>query len=103
MSSPDSRVSGVCHYSADDRQGRLCIEIQTKAFLVSIRMISSPELADSVSVPLKRIQTSPSNFLLDPEIQGVRETLDAVVSASGLHWVGDIVGQLTSRCDEHPS
>jgi len=43
-------------------------------------------------VPPKRIQTSPSHFLVHPEIIPLREQLDMVVSSGGLHWVGDIVG-----------
>jgi NADH dehydrogenase [ubiquinone] 1 alpha subcomplex assembly factor 5 len=26
---------------------------------------------------------------------GMRDTVDAIVSAGGLHWIGDIVGSLT--------
>ncbi|WVQ84581.1 hypothetical protein IAT38_006735 [Cryptococcus sp. DSM 104549] len=47
-----------------------------------------------VSPPI-RIQTSPSDLLAHPEINAIREKVEAVVSSGGLHWVGDIVGGLT--------
>lgn len=42
--------------------------------------------------PVTRIHTSPSNFLAHPEIEAIKGKLEAVVTASGLHWTGDIVG-----------
>lgn len=45
------------------------------------------------SDPVERIEASPSNFLNDPKIAPLAGTIDAVVSAGGLHWVGDIVGE----------
>ncbi|KAL7419155.1 hypothetical protein Q5752_005991 [Cryptotrichosporon argae] len=50
---------------------------------------------DEFEYPVTRIQASPSDFLNHPQVQDVRERVDAVVSAGGLHWVGDIVGTLT--------
>ncbi|ORX35366.1 S-adenosyl-L-methionine-dependent methyltransferase [Kockovaella imperatae] len=50
---------------------------------------------DELPLPTKRIQTLPSNLLADPTMDALRDKVDAVVSASGLHWVGDIVGCLT--------
>jgi hypothetical protein len=38
-----------------------------------------------------------SDFLVEPEIGALRGKLDAVVSGSGLHWIGDIVGELHQR------
>jgi hypothetical protein len=38
-----------------------------------------------------------SDFLVEPEIAALRGKLDAVVSGSGLHWIGDIVGELHTR------
>ena len=43
----------------------------------------------------ERIQTSPSHLLKDSKLMGMRDTIDAIVSAGGLHWIGDIVGSLT--------
>ncbi|KAK4687799.1 NADH dehydrogenase [ubiquinone] 1 alpha subcomplex assembly factor 5, partial [Tremellales sp. Uapishka_1] len=45
--------------------------------------------------PPTRIQTTASDLLSHPEIQQITDKVEAVVSASGLHWVGDIVGALT--------
>ncbi|OCF38005.1 hypothetical protein I317_03966 [Kwoniella heveanensis CBS 569] len=45
--------------------------------------------------PPTRIQASPSNLLSHPQIQPLIGNVEAVVSAGGLHWVGDIVGALT--------
>lgn len=47
------------------------------------------------SVPVERIQGSASDLLSIPRVNELKETIDAVVSGSGLHWVGDIVGALT--------
>ncbi|ODN99215.1 hypothetical protein I350_07374 [Cryptococcus amylolentus CBS 6273] len=45
--------------------------------------------------PPERIQASPSNLLAHPEIEPLKEQVEAVVSSGGLQWVGDIVGGLT--------
>ncbi|WVO24724.1 uncharacterized protein IAS62_006094 [Cryptococcus decagattii] len=45
--------------------------------------------------PPTRIQASASDFLKHPEVGPLKEQVEAVVSAGGLHWVGDIVGGLT--------
>ncbi|WWC95008.1 hypothetical protein V866_001860 [Kwoniella sp. B9012] len=45
--------------------------------------------------PPTRIQASASKLLEHPEIEKLREQVEAVVSGGGLHWVGDIVGALT--------
>ncbi|WWC91839.1 uncharacterized protein L201_006786 [Kwoniella dendrophila CBS 6074] len=45
--------------------------------------------------PPTRIQASASRLLEHPEIEKIREKVEAVVSSGGLHWVGDIVGALT--------
>ncbi|WVR07555.1 hypothetical protein IAU60_004597 [Kwoniella sp. DSM 27419] len=51
---------------------------------------------DSVfSSPPIRIQASPSHLLAHPELESLANNVEAVVSAGGLHWVGDIVGSLT--------
>ena len=49
------------------------------------------------SVPVERIQHSASDLLSHPRIADLagREQIDAVVSGSGMHWIGDIVGSLT--------
>jgi NADH dehydrogenase [ubiquinone] 1 alpha subcomplex assembly factor 5 len=47
--------------------------------------------------PPTRIRASMSDFLVEPEIAALRGKLDAVVSGSGLHWIGDIVGELHTR------
>jgi NADH dehydrogenase [ubiquinone] 1 alpha subcomplex assembly factor 5 len=44
-------------------------------------------------VPPVRIQASPSTLLSHPQISPLRDSVDAIVSAGGLHWVGDIVGR----------
>ncbi|WVR00077.1 hypothetical protein IAU59_007219 [Kwoniella sp. CBS 9459] len=49
----------------------------------------------SFASPPTRIQASPSNLLSHPDIQPLIGNVEAVVSAGGLHWVGDIVGALT--------
>ncbi|KIR69912.1 hypothetical protein I310_06225 [Cryptococcus deuterogattii CA1014] len=41
--------------------------------------------------PPTRIQASASDFLKHPEVGPLKEQVEAVVSAGGLHWVGDIV------------
>jgi NADH dehydrogenase [ubiquinone] 1 alpha subcomplex assembly factor 5 len=38
-----------------------------------------------------------SDFLAEPEVGALRGKLDAVVSGSGLHWIGDIVGESHKR------
>ena len=43
----------------------------------------------------ERIQASPSRLLADPKLESLRDGVEAIVSAGGLHWVGDIVGALT--------
>jgi NADH dehydrogenase [ubiquinone] 1 alpha subcomplex assembly factor 5 len=43
----------------------------------------------------ERIQASPSRLLADPKLSALRDQVEAIVSAGGLHWVGDIVGALT--------
>ena len=43
----------------------------------------------------ERIQASPSRLLADPKLESLRDQVEAIVSAGGLHWVGDIVGALT--------
>ncbi|ODN89211.1 hypothetical protein L198_06534 [Cryptococcus wingfieldii CBS 7118] len=45
--------------------------------------------------PPERIQASPSDLLAHPEIEPLKEQVEAVVSSGGLQWVGDIVGGLT--------
>lgn len=45
--------------------------------------------------PPTRIQTSSSDFLAHPQIESLKEKVDTVVAAGGLHWVGDIVGSFT--------
>lgn len=50
--------------------------------------------ADDLVEP-ERIQASPSYLLKDSKLMGMRDTVDAIVSAGGLHWIGDIVGSLT--------
>ncbi|WWC64725.1 uncharacterized protein I303_107336 [Kwoniella dejecticola CBS 10117] len=47
------------------------------------------------SSPPIRIQASASRLLEHPEIEKLKEQVEAVVSGGGLHWVGDIVGALT--------
>ncbi len=45
--------------------------------------------------PPERIQAPVGEFLAHPELAGLRESIDCVVSAGGLNWVGDIVGAFT--------
>lgn len=42
-----------------------------------------------------RIHTSMSQLLANPELAKLQDQVDAVVSAGGLHWIGDIVGAFT--------
>lgn len=72
-----------------DFEARRCIAIHRKASGVRSKRWPDPRLT---TVPPKRIQTSPSHFLVHPDIIPLREQLDMVVSSGGLHWVGDIVG-----------
>lgn len=55
---------------------------------------------------MTRVQTSPSHFLVNPQISAIRGQVDAVVSSGGLHWVGDIVGMLvlilSKICTDRP-
>lgn len=45
--------------------------------------------------PPERIQAPVGEFLAHPEVAGLRDSIDCVVSAGGLNWVGDIVGAFT--------
>lgn len=47
---------------------------------------------DSFDFPVERIHSSIGEFLAHPELEPLSGKLDCVVSASGLNWVGDIVG-----------
>lgn len=47
---------------------------------------------DSFEYPVERIHSSIGEFLAHPELAPLSGQLDCVVSASGLNWVGDIVG-----------
>lgn len=67
------------------------IGIPIQPFLVSTHRPCY--IANGIAVPPMRIEASPSQLLAHPDVNELRETMDAVVSASGLHWVGDIVGQ----------
>ncbi len=74
---------------------RRSIESGSKFYL--LRQTSPHHPRNSLLKPFAasptRIQASPSQLLAHPVINGLRDSIDAVVSASGLHWVGDIVGQ----------
>ncbi|KLT43498.1 S-adenosyl-L-methionine-dependent methyltransferase [Cutaneotrichosporon oleaginosum] len=45
--------------------------------------------------PPERIQAPVGEFLAQPQVAELKETIDCVVSAGGLNWVGDIVGAFT--------
>ena len=51
-------------------------------------------LASSRTDPPERIQCSTSDFLNNPELQTYADKVDAIVSAGGLHWVGDTLFEL---------
>ncbi|GMK59184.1 hypothetical protein CspeluHIS016_0701990 [Cutaneotrichosporon spelunceum] len=45
--------------------------------------------------PPERILAPSGEFLAQPEVAAMRDSIDCVVSAGGLNWVGDIVGAFT--------
>ncbi|BEJ12530.1 hypothetical protein CspHIS471_0209900 [Cutaneotrichosporon sp. HIS471] len=50
---------------------------------------------ETFTYPPERIHAPSSEFLTQPKIEAMRDTIDCVVSAGGLNWVGDIVGAFT--------
>ncbi|KAL1413293.1 hypothetical protein Q8F55_001049 [Vanrija albida] len=50
---------------------------------------------ETFAYPPERIQTTVSDFLANPRLDALRDTVDCVVSSGGLHWIGDIVGAFT--------